>query len=101
MKKIFITIILSLLCNISFLKAQNLPTSFDHYNIIDGLPDNNINAITQDKYGFIWIGTSNGLARFDGKNFTEFSGAKNIAPLPSNEILSIKRFNINELLIVT
>jgi ligand-binding sensor domain-containing protein len=101
MKNNFIFIILSLLSNTSILKGQTLPTSFDHFNIIDGLPDNNINAIAQDKYGFIWVGTSNGLTRFDGKYFTEFSGAQNIAPLPSNEILSIKSLNVNELLIVT
>ena len=31
-----------------------------------GLPDNSINAIAEDKLGFIWIGTWNGLVRYDG-----------------------------------
>ncbi len=31
----------------------------------DGLPDNNINAIEIDADGFLWIGTNNGLVRFD------------------------------------
>ncbi len=38
-------------------------------NIMHGLSNNTINAIVQDKYGFIWIGTKEGLNRFDGKEF--------------------------------
>jgi len=32
----------------------------------DGLSDGIVRAISQDKYGFLWIGTSYGLDRFDG-----------------------------------
>lgn len=31
-----------------------------------------INCITQDKYGFIWVGTEYGLSRFDGYRFTNY-----------------------------
>ena len=31
-----------------------------------------INCITQDKYGYIWIGTEYGLSRFDGYHFTNY-----------------------------
>ncbi len=40
-----------------------------HFTEIDGLPRNITTCIEQDKYGYLWIGTSNGIARFDGKNF--------------------------------
>jgi signal transduction histidine kinase/streptogramin lyase len=35
----------------------------------NGLPANGINAITQTKDGFLWVGTQKGLARFDGVEF--------------------------------
>lgn len=38
----------------------------------EGLPDNSVNDLVEDDYGFIWIGTWNGLARFDGKYVTTY-----------------------------
>ena len=40
-----------------------------------GLPQNSVNAILQDRKGYLWIGTFGGLARFDGERFTVFSPA--------------------------
>lgn len=40
-----------------------------HFRTIDsrsGLPDNYVTSILKDKYGFIWMGTLNGLSRYDG-----------------------------------
>ncbi len=37
-----------------------------------GLPQNSVLAITQDRKGYLWVGTENGLARFDGVRFTIF-----------------------------
>ncbi|MCH8330297.1 MAG: hypothetical protein IH946_02785, partial [Bacteroidetes bacterium] len=44
-----------------------------HYSIIDGLPHSDIVDIVQDRYGFIWLATRNGLCRFDGKQFTTYT----------------------------
>ncbi len=38
----------------------------------NGLSDNRITAFAQDKTGYLWIGTSSGLNRFDGQNFKVF-----------------------------
>ena len=46
--------------------------SFDNYSIADGLPNNQIQCIFQDKKGWIWLGTSRGLSRFDGYRFVNF-----------------------------
>jgi ligand-binding sensor domain-containing protein/signal transduction histidine kinase len=39
----------------------------------DGLPQDTINALVQTRDGYLWIGTSSGLARFDGFRFTVFN----------------------------
>lgn len=38
----------------------------------DGLPTNSVRSIAQDKYGFIWFGTDNGLCRYDGYGVQTF-----------------------------
>ena len=42
---------------------------FVNYSAADGLPSNTVYAIAQDADGVLWIGTRNGLARFDGARF--------------------------------
>lgn len=44
----------------------------DWYTDAEGMPQNSVNSIFKDKYGFVWFSTENGLARFDGKNFKVF-----------------------------
>ncbi len=39
------------------------------YSTEDGLPQKTINAIQQDKNGYMWFATRNGISRFDGQNF--------------------------------
>ncbi len=43
-----------------------------HWGAQDGLPHNMVHAITQDKDGFIWVTTWEGIARFNGHSFTLF-----------------------------
>lgn len=47
----------------------------EYFRVIDsrmGLPDNTVEAIVQDSKGYIWLGTTNGLCRYDGVAFTTF-----------------------------
>lgn len=37
--------------------------------VADGLPSNRINDLTEDRHGYLWIATSDGLARFDGLDY--------------------------------
>ncbi|MDY8135097.1 hybrid sensor histidine kinase/response regulator transcription factor [Aquimarina sp. 2201CG5-10] len=56
------------------LQAQNIPSyNVKHYDIFDGLSNNWVSDIFQDKDGFIWFGTQYGLNRFDGKKFKIFT----------------------------
>lgn len=63
-----------------------------YYSSHSGLFNNQINCIIEDKYGFIWLGTVNGLVRFDGHNFKNYGSKK-----PSKDELSIS--NISNLFI--
>lgn len=60
---------ISFLCIFWFLSAGAQDWQIRHYTVDDGLPHNIGFDILQDDKGFIWLGTDNGLARFDGKNF--------------------------------
>jgi len=47
----------------------------DVWTADDGLPDGSVTAIAQTPDGYLWVGTYNGLARFDGKRFVTFDPA--------------------------
>ncbi len=45
---------------------------FRNFSQDDGLSGSDVTAIVQDNYGFIWIGTNNGLNRYDGYSFKQY-----------------------------
>ena len=60
--------------------AQNSRFRLDHFTIEDGLAQNWVKTIAQDQTGFMWIGTSRGLQRFDGYSFVPISELDQRAP---------------------
>ena len=54
---------------------QSSPWVFRHITFDDGLASSNVLAAGQDKDGFWWFGTDNGLQRFDGVTFKTFRHA--------------------------
>ncbi len=54
----------------SFCRAQSY--YFRHFTTDDGLSHNTVFSVIQDRKGFIWLGTKDGLNRFDGFNFKKF-----------------------------
>ncbi|MFN0213778.1 MAG: two-component regulator propeller domain-containing protein, partial [Saprospiraceae bacterium] len=59
---------------------------FEHLSTDQGLPGRYVNVITQDSKGFIWVGTSYGLSRFDGYSFKNYQ----YDPIDSTAISSVQ-----------
>lgn len=61
---------------------------FHQLNVNDGLSQNSVLAIAQDKLGFMWFGTRYGLNRYDAKEFRVYeSNAADAASLSSSEFI--------------
>ncbi|RMG00126.1 MAG: hypothetical protein D6735_14130, partial [Acidobacteria bacterium] len=71
-------------------KQLQSPTSYvvDFWGIENGLPQSSVTSIVQTRDGYIWVGTTGGLARFDGINFTVFD-TTNTFILYSNRIFKL------------
>src|SRR5688572_29303339 len=69
--------------------ARDVSWVHESWTVKDGLPDNSINTLLQDRTGYIWAATFDGLVRFDGLRFTVFNSA-NFEELPSNRIIALK-----------
>lgn len=69
------------------LAAQEYIAQVQHYSVENGLSHRQVNAIFQDSRGFVWIGTPNGLNRFDGYAFRHYTKEKD--GLPFNYIQEI------------
>ena len=77
-------IILSLFIWPVFAPAHNF--IFDNVTTKDGLSSRDVRCIVQDCYGMIWIGTDEGLNRYDGSNFTVYKHEANSIGLHSSWI---------------
>lgn len=81
--------------------AQPAAAAFERYTIRQGLSDNNVSCITQDGMGYIWLGTENGLNRFDGNTFASYFHDTTGRSIPGNHIIDLKRTASGLLLALT
>ena len=65
----------------SVLFSASQEYTFRRHTTSDGLAGEDVHAIMQDSYGFLWIGTGNGLSRFDGKNFKNYAYTEGLRDL--------------------
>ncbi|HZH43657.1 MAG TPA: diguanylate cyclase [Lysobacter sp.] len=75
-----VVILLGLLCLLAprLVRGLEPDKAFHHHvrqtwSIEQGLPQITVAAITQDRAGYLWVGTQAGVARFDGVRFTSFT----------------------------
>ena len=69
-----LTLLICLICYQILCHAQ---VADEHYyfknlSVQNGLSQNTVNTILQDKQGFMWFGTKDGLNRYDGLSFRKF-----------------------------
>ncbi|MGO8702051.1 MAG: two-component regulator propeller domain-containing protein [Limisphaerales bacterium] len=62
--------------------------SVDTWGTAQGLPDSTVIAMVQTRDGYLWLGTLNGLVRFDGLRFTTFDES-NTPKLPSIRVVRL------------
>ncbi len=75
--KNFLISVLLVLCSSVAVVSQTF--DFNVYNSSIGLPQNYIYSIEQDRNGFIWIATAEGVSRYDGVSFVNFSDKDSLA----------------------
>jgi len=76
--------------------------TYRHLTTTEGLSNSNVNCIAQDKFGFVWIGTNNGLDRYDGYRITSyFSDTNEGCRLLSDEISALFTDSQNRLWVGT
>jgi len=83
MRAILLYLIILVTCSVSvFGKDKEL--RFHSLSTENGLPRNTAFSIVEDKYGFIWIATIDGICRFDGYKVKMYPADKNNARTPVN-----------------
>jgi len=66
--------------------AADTPFTVDAWSTADGLPQSSVITMTQTHDGYLWLGTLNGLVRFDGNSMTPIN-VNNAPGLPDNGIV--------------
>lgn len=86
---LFLFFILNLLF-ISSAFAQTTVPTIRHLSVSDGLSQSSVIDVTQDKYGFLWFATRDGLNKYDGHKFTVYNKIYNdSSSISSNDIFSV------------
>ena len=66
------------------------PLRFERFSLSDGLSQNSVLAMLQDRKGYLWFGTQDGLNRYDGYGFTVFKhDPDNADSLSNNGVISL------------
>jgi len=63
------TILYVVITPLQITSAQEINYRIDKVTVEDGLSNNTVRSIIQDKQGFMWFGTESGLNRYDGSHF--------------------------------
>ena len=101
-KKYILIILLHLFC----VKANAVSNFFSNHSFYfineeNGLPNNCINFIFKDSAGYIWLATNNGISRYDGYQFLNFTTHTAPISLKSNYVNCISEDRFGRLWVAT
>jgi signal transduction histidine kinase/ligand-binding sensor domain-containing protein/CheY-like chemotaxis protein len=84
---VVVAVLLAGLAPLRALDPRRAPHQYgcDEWTVADGLPNNVIRAIVQTRDGYLWVGTPEGLARFDGVHFVAYD--RNLVPELKNSVV--------------
>ena len=77
---------------------KNYIVTYQMYTVKDGLGANEVLCATQDDRGFIWLGTRNGIARFDGQQFKLYNRQHD--SLADDKVIQLANIGNDRLLII-
>jgi ligand-binding sensor domain-containing protein/two-component sensor histidine kinase len=77
--KLFVIAVLFYGCLLASAMSHAQQILFKNFGVQDGLVANTVRTIFQDSAGFIWIGTWEGLSKYDGYRFTNFTTANGLS----------------------
>ncbi|MDR1336024.1 MAG: hypothetical protein LBK22_04255, partial [Tannerella sp.] len=90
-----LSILFTVCCHSAF--PQSTGVQFEHLSVEDGLSQLSVISIFQDKQGFMWFGTRNGLNRYDGYGFETFQEFDTGKPVSNGQIECIAEDGQNRL----
>ena len=91
LKMLIIFILLNIFMPIKSVRAILNEAKFENISIDEGLSNENVTSIFQDSRGYMWIGTKDGLNRYDGQIIKIYNcNAKNENTLSSTYIMDIE-----------
>ncbi|WP_304313156.1 two-component regulator propeller domain-containing protein [Phocaeicola plebeius] len=91
-------LLLLTLCIILFggntLRLEAKKHFFSNYNFCHiteeaGLPNNSVTAVMKDSFGYIWVATQDGLARYDGYRFLSYGVKEPLYRLKGNYVYTL------------
>ena len=85
----------------SFTSAQYRSSDFTLYSIENGLSSNLLTSIVQDEQGYLWIGSANGLNRFDGNQFVQYHPGKEKNSIPDENVRLLKWLEPGKMAVAT
>ncbi|RFZ85394.1 hybrid sensor histidine kinase/response regulator [Mucilaginibacter terrenus] len=95
-------LLICLLLNCITTIAQDQSLKFEHLGKKEGLSQINVSCLLQDSRGFIWVGTRDGLSKYDGYTFTSYKhDSQDAASLSSSMVSDIAEDKAGNIWIAT